>query len=451
MAERTTKPRTGTVVYVPAKPGEAMGHYKVRVTSNDGSRPWIHLQKPSPKSPQAEARAREKAAAWSERAGRDGVVLTPARKTKASEARRVAAEAAASGGETVKAYAARWFADRARRGLTSVATDVGRFNKWIAPTLGALPIATVTRRDVEALVENLDRDVQAEKLAWRTAGNAWALVTKLFDDARRSKTLAMRVRDDNPAADVRGPDSGAKVAKVYLYPSEFSKLLACEEVPVAWRRIFVATTYLYLRAAEVRGLKWEDVDVEHRRINVHRTLDDAGVERSTKGEEARPVPIEPSLLPMLAAMRAEVADDSGRVFPKMLSECRIAPYLRRFLLLAGVDRTELHKSTKTRRRLRYHDLRATGITWRAIRGDEPLKMMQAAGHKDFETTMAYIRTADQVRSGFGDVFPTLPAELLGPENRPENRPTEPNSSESLCRRRDSNPRPGAYETPALAS
>ena len=89
--------------------------------------------------------------------------------------------------------------------------------------------------------------------------------------------------------------------------------------------------------------------------------------------------------------------------------------------------------------------------------------MQAAGHKDFETTMAYIRTADASRAGFGNVFPDLPPELLGetpeageqdddpPANRLANRPEPSKSPESLCRRRESNPRPGAYETPALAN
>ena len=33
----------------------------------------------------------------------------------------------------------------------------------------------------------------------------------------------------------------------------------------------------------------------------------------------------------------------------------------------------------TRKRLRFHDLRSTGLTWMAIRGDDPLKIQQRAG------------------------------------------------------------------------
>jgi len=60
----------------------------------------------------------------------------------------------------------------------------------------------------------------------------------------------------------------------------------------------------------------------------------------------------------------------------------------------------------------WHDLRATGLTWMAVRGDDPLKIQQRAGHSDFATTQLYVRTAEAVRDGFGEPFPPLPAALL---------------------------------------
>jgi hypothetical protein len=39
------------------------------------------------------------------------------------------------------------------------------------------------------------------------------------------------------------------------------------------------------------------------------------------------------------------------------------------------------------------------------------------GHRRFETTEIYIRQADAVRGGFGEVFPPLPACLLGDGGR----------------------------------
>jgi hypothetical protein len=48
----------------------------------------------------------------------------------------------------------------------------------------------------------------------------------------------------------------------------------------------------------------------------------------------------------------------------------------------------------------------------AVRGDDPLKIQERAGHTDFETTQGYIRMAEGLREGFGEVFPPLPPELL---------------------------------------
>jgi hypothetical protein len=71
----------------------------------------------------------------------------------------------------------------------------------------------------------------------------------------------------------------------------------------------------------------------------------------------------------------------------------------------------------TSKQLTWHDLRATGATWMAVRGDDPLKIKQRCGHTTFSTTELYIREAEAVREGFGEVFPALPACLFS--NSPE--------------------------------
>lgn len=39
---------------------------------------------------------------------------------------------------------------------------------------------------------------------------------------------------------------------------------------------------------------------------------------------------------------------------------------------------------QTRRPIVWHGLRHSGITWRAVRGDEHLKIQRAAGHTDLQ-------------------------------------------------------------------
>ena len=77
-----------------------------------------------------------------------------------------------------------------------------------------------------------------------------------------------------------------------------------------------------------------------------------------------------------------------------------------------MERAELYASDETCKAITFHDLRVTGITWMAVRGDEPLRIMQRAGHTSFETTQGYIREAENLRAGFGTVFPPLPTSRL---------------------------------------
>ena len=319
--------------------------------------------------------------------------------------------------ETVAAYVERWLAERDARELSSVRDDRGRLAVHVLPLLGPKPIAAVSRSDIEDLVEALDLKVRDGDIAWLTAGHIWRTVSKLFSDAQSAKVRALRVREDNPCAGVRGPDRGVTKAKAYLYPSEFVTLASCNAVPLAWRRLFALAVYLYVRAGELEELRWEDVDLERGILHIHRAIDRSrGRVKATKSSSARRFTVEPAILPLLRAMRAE-SPDAVKLIAKMPDIAKLAKTLRRFLQDVGVDRAELFADDATRKHMTFHDLRATGITWMAVRGDDPLKIKSRAGHASFSTTEGYIRAAEQVRDGFGTVFPPLPPALLGQADR----------------------------------
>src|SRR5262249_15475309 len=86
--------------------------------------------------------------------------------------------------------------------------------------------------------------------------------------------------------------------------------------------------------------------------------------------------------------------------------------LRKYLPWAGVTRPELFADDETRAPLTFHDLRATGITWRAVRGDDPLKIQRAVGHRSLTTTQRYIREAEVIGQDIGIPFPTIPPAIL---------------------------------------
>jgi len=393
------RPATGSIVW--ADPDAKMQPIGVRVTKADGKRKLIRFEPGT--------------------SAADAVALAPILAERAHNA--VDEES-----DTVADYAKRWCAWREARGLGCVAGDRARLLAHVFPLLGSLEIAHVTRDDLKRLVASLDLKAQTgfystgagdrRSFGWKTAVNVWSVARALFRDACGAKRIDLCVRDDNPAAGVAGPDIGAKKAKAYLWPSEFAKLVACERVPLKWRRMFAITTYLYARAGEANALRWEDVDLDRGVVHIHQSVNrETGALKATKTDEARRVPIERALLPLLQAMHDETKG-KGNVAPIRSMDRKLSRQLRRCLLLAGVNRAELHATNDpTRKAITFHDLRATGITWCAVRGDDPLKIKQRAGHATFTTTEGYIREAENLRDVFGDVFPVLPGDLLKPPTK----------------------------------
>ena len=305
-----------------------------------------------------------------------------------------------------------WITARQARGITSTRDNDSHYRHHIRPVL-TKHVRDWTPADLRALVASLDEKIASGLLTHKSAGNIWGTATKMAKDAARSKVATLRVRDDNPAAGVEGPDSGTSREKQFLYPSEFLRLMACERVALRWRRAIALAVYLFPRAGELRALQWTDVDLEHGTIHIHEAFERRSrTVKSTKTKRGRRFAFEPAILPLLEAMHAETGGE-GLVCPL---PNRMADRLRGWLARAGVTRRELlDENSTTTKPLGFHDLRATGLTWMAVRGDEPLKIMQRAGHEDFQTTQIYIRTAEMVRQGFGDVFPPLVAALLAPE------------------------------------
>jgi integrase len=141
--------------------------------------------------------------------------------------------------------------------------------------------------------------------------------------------------------------------------------------------------YTYTRDAELRVLRWSDID--HGIVDITRAFNRRNPRevKGTKSDAPRRFAVEANLLPLLEAMRST---DGTALVVKLPSERAMARNLRRWLVKAGVTRAALHKGSDTSQNITWHDLRATGATWMAVRGDDAHKIMQRCGHKSFSTT-----------------------------------------------------------------
>ena len=269
--------------------------------------------------------------------------------------------------ETVEDYADRWIEDRGARGIAGASHDKGRLTNHVLPIIGPLGISAVKREDIERVVENLDSKIlltedDDDHLSWKTVSNVWVLVTKMFDDAVNSKNRRLRVRTDNPASGVRAPERGVRKARAYLWPSEFNRLVRCEQVDARFRVLYAFAVFSFMRSGEMEALTWGDVDLEHAVIHIHKAVDRATREvKSTKSGEARRIPIEPALVSLLAWLHERRVSDDASVLWMPDDEDR-AVMLRQHLEVAGVTRPALFAADAHRKHITFYDLRATGIT-----------------------------------------------------------------------------------------
>jgi integrase len=159
------------------------------------------------------------------------------------------------------------------------------------------------------------------------------------------------------------------------------------------------------------GARAAHTDIDHGIVDITQAFNrrNPGEVKGTKSDVPRGFAVEANLLPLLEAMRP--TDGQGLV-ANLPSERAMAANLRRRLWKAGVRRAALHEPSTTSMHLTWHDLRATGATWMAVRGDDAHKTMQRCGQKSFSTTMLYVREGEAIREGFGEPFPVLPPVLL---------------------------------------
>jgi integrase len=128
-------------------------------------------------------------------------------------------------------------------------------------------------------------------------------------DALGAKQRDLRVRTTDPTAGVAPPEHGERKSKVYLYSSEFLRLVS-SGIGEPFRVLYAVAVFTYARAGEFEALAWDDVDVEHGVLHINKAIDrETGEVKSTKGKEARRIPIEPRLAPLLTRLKEKKTGD----------------------------------------------------------------------------------------------------------------------------------------------
>jgi integrase len=141
-----------------------------------------------------------------------------------------------------------------------------------------------------------------------------------------------------------------------------------------------------MRAGELAGLQWADIDLEHRVITVQRSY-----EGPTKSAKIRRIPILDTLLVILRQWRIQT--QTIWVFPNQKgthhqpSAQIFQEIFQKILAQAGFKKILV--KGKQRHYLRFHDLRHTFASQWMMSGGDLFKLQRILGHQSIAMTQRY--------------------------------------------------------------
>jgi integrase len=164
---------------------------------------------------------------------------------------------------------------------------------YVLEDFGGLRLSDVRRSDLQALVDRL----VGQGLSGSKVRNIVIPIRVLFRHALERDEI-----NANPASGLRLPNGIGRRERA-ASPGEAAELLAA--LPDSLRPIYATAFYAGLRRGELRGLRWDDVNLAKGVITVRRSWDDYAGEITPKSEKGRrTVPLTALLRDHLTAHKA---------------------------------------------------------------------------------------------------------------------------------------------------
>jgi integrase len=293
----------------------------------------------------------------------------------------------------------RWIADCEANGLErgTIVQRRGHLNLHVAPFLGREKLSTITMPRIHQFDAEL-----------RTSGRSSAMRRKVLTNLKTALTFAqgqgLVAQNVARGVKIRG-DARSKPAKLKAgvdFPTkeEIRTLLA--NAPGRWRAFFVVAVFTGLRASELRGLRWADIDFDAGNLTVSQRADawfKIGAPKSAAGK--RDVPLVPMAINALRQWRLVCpAGELGLAFPNDSGNIEGLPNIQRRVWDPLQVKCGL-VDTAGVARYRFHSLRhAAASLFIAHLSWTPKRVQEVLGHASI--TMTYDRYGHMFADPEGD-------------------------------------------------
>jgi integrase len=259
---------------------------------------------------------------------------------------------------TVAQAAERWLASAAARGLERTTLDGYRQHVGhLAPQLGSVKLSRLTEEQVEAF-----RDHLLATMSRAMAAKVMVSLRSILRQARRPIDVRL---DRQPGRHRRKLEVGRDIPT----PEQVRALLDAAQPPT--RTILALAALTGLRASEIRGLCWGDLDLKAGEVTIRQRADRWGVVGSPKSAEGRrTVPFGPELAVILKEHKLASPPGGELVFPNKVGK----PFL-----LANLRRNVL-------RGIKLHSLRHFYASWQLGLGLPLTTVQRRLGHSTIMLT-----------------------------------------------------------------
>lgn len=262
------------------------------------------------------------------------------------------------------------------------------YAKHVKPVFGERKLATITPGQLQIFVDGLAGTMSGSSLK-----KARDCLRQVFSFAvKRGKA------GHNPATDidlpVRKRGQGGKIEM----PTKDELRRIVEATPERWTPYIRTAILTGMRASELRGLTWPDVDLERGVIHVTHRMDRYGADGPPKSDSGRrDIPLSAGTVAMLTAWKETCPKgEANLVFPAPEGGAMTQPnFLRRVYWPAQVKAGVVVDSGKFDAKGRpimdpkytFHALRHAAAALFIEGGLQPKKVQTVLGHSSIQTTM----------------------------------------------------------------
>ena len=197
---------------------------------------------------------------------------------------------------TVKEAGEQWIKSGEAAGLERTTIDQYRqhLDFHVFPFLGRTRLSQLSVPAVRAFQDKLHEEGRSSAMVKRVTGSLGSLLADAQDRGVVARNAVREMARRRPRGKARQAErrrqARLQVGVDIPTPGEVSAILSKAEG--RWRPLLVVAVYTGLRASELRGLRWSDVDLNEGKIDVRQRADrynEIGMPKSDAGQRSVPI------------------------------------------------------------------------------------------------------------------------------------------------------------------